>query len=632
MLVYLEDTQKKKHLIEEENFNIGRDGSRCQLKLPDNRLYSALQATIVVQEDIPMLEKYILVDRSSNKNTYVNGKRIDKKILKHGDRISFSEQQKFFVTFKLNTSAPTLVPKDEGYVKPKLEEKQQDLLATIKEQKTSPVGDVAEIGDKEIEDLRNFMQKSMLERNDKAQSLIETNDEISISNMEANVVSTEINSEIAAQKANKVSNPGEETEVDLKSDKISNLREAYEQMVVKKPNTTTNPNANRCKKLDTKTSANTNAEKITHKMELVSVLDGSRFPIEGGMIICGSSPKANICFPNDPSIVEKNFKLIKGEGSLIINPLDNENVIVNGCILRESQKLKSKDIIRVGRQILYFLCGNKKHRHTLSQSILQTKNKVKNFYTLQNAANDIHFGNLDVKISTKFCDKENILYCVTKNKEHVFVFIGDLISTNIGFALVVQELRGAFSALTELTDDLMVIARGFDRILNKYKDYSCEGNVPLVCKGLLLKLSDEKLSWLNCGSYLSPIYIDNGENIAKELSCDDSRVSLLGHLFDEEIVSESCCNFDRESALIIQPDCIPTKGAPKIMIKLKDVSDLLSKMKNPSAENAAKRLLSSNVTSLIVIQRKISELKCLQCKNVFPSNYVFCPYDSTKLV
>lgn len=608
MLVYLEDAQKKKYLIEEDSFNIGRDGSRCQLKLPDNRLFSALQATIVVQEDVPLLEKYILVDRSSNKNTFVNGKQIDKKMLKHGDRISFSQQQNFVVTFKLNTSAPTLVPSNEGYIKPKLEqEKPDNLHPTIMEDNAVTNG-IQQIGDEEIQDLRNFMQKSMLERDEKPQNFAETKEDFSVA---AN--KNEPKSEVSVDKMAgiRISGAGEETEVDLKTDNVK-LRQAYDKMMEKKPQQASSPSS-------------------SAKLELISVIDGARFPIESSVIVCGSSPKAHICFSNDPGVVEQNFKIIKGEDSVVINPLDNENVVVNGSILRESRKLVSKDIIRVGRQILYFLSGNKKYRSTLTKSITQTKDRVKNFYTLQNAANDIHLSAFDIKISQKFNDKENVLYCVTKSNSGVFIFMGDLISTNIGFALVVQELRGAFSALTDITDDLTVIAQGLDKILKKYRNYSCEGNVPLVCKGILLKFDHETLSWLNCGSYLSPILLDSEENKAKELS-SGNRVSLLGYLFDEEIAPVSTCNFDSESALLLQPDCIPTKNIPKIMIKQRDVSDLLVKMKQPSIDVATQRLLASNVTSLVVIQRKCTELKCLQCERVFPSDYVFCPYDSTKLV
>lgn len=608
MLVYLEDAQKKKYLIEEDSFNIGRDGSRCQLKLPDNRLFSALQATIVVQEDVPLLEKYILVDRSSNKNTFVNGKQIDKKMLKHGDRISFSQQQNFVVTFKLNTSAPTLVPSNEGYIKPQLEQgKPDNLHPTIMEDNAAVTNGIQQIGDEEIQDLRNFMQQSMLERDEKPQNLAETKEDFSVADNK-----NEPKGEILVDKMAgiRISGAGEETEVDLKTDNVK-LRQAYEKMIDKKPQPTSSPSS--------------------AKLELISVIDGARFPIESSVVMCGSSPKAHICFSNDPGVVEQNFKIIKGEDSVVINPLDNENILVNGSILRESRKLVSKDIIRVGRQILYFLSGNKKYRSTLTKSITQTKDRVKNFYTLQNAANDVPLSTFDIKISQKFNDKENVLYCVAKSSSGVFVFMGDLISTNIGFALVVQELRGAFSALTDITDDLIVIAQGLDKILKKYRNYSCEGNVPLVCKGILLKFDHETLSWLNCGSYLSPILLDSEENKAKELS-SGNRVSLLGYLFDEEIGPVSTCNFDSESALLLQPDCIPTKNIPKIMIKQRDVSDLLVKMKQPSIDMAAQRLLASNVTSLVVIQRKSTELKCLQCGRVFPSDYVFCPYDSAKLV
>ncbi|BBM84837.1 FHA domain-containing protein [Candidatus Uabimicrobium amorphum] len=615
MLVYLEDAQKKKYLIDEDSFNIGRDGSRCQLKLPNNRIFSALQATIIVQEDVPLLEKYILVDRSSNKNTFVNGKQVDKKMLKHGDRITFSQQQNFVITFRLNTSAPTLVPSNEGYIRPQLEEgKPDNLHPTIMEDKsTAATNGIQQIGDEEIQDLRNFMQKSMLERKEEEpQNFAETNDDFSIADNDKKTTETTENTEqepAEKVKGIKISGAGEETEVDLKTDKTK-LRQAYDKMVEKKPQQT--------------------PSSLT-KIELISVIDGARFPIESGVVICGSSPKAHICFSNDPGIVEQNFKIIKGEDSIVINPLDNENILVNGAVLRESRKLNSKDIIRVGRQILYFLSGNKKYRSALTKSITQTKDRVKNFYTLQNAANDIPLSKFEIKISHKFSDKENVLYCVSQNNDGVFVFMGDLISTNIGFALVVQELRGAFSALTSVTDDLTVIARGLDKILKKYQSYSCESNVPLVCKGILLKFDHEKLSWLNCGSYLPPILIDSEENKAKELS-SDCRVSLLGYLFDEEIAPATTCNFDRESALLLQPDCIPTKNIPKIMIKQKDVSDLLAKMKEPSIDTATQRLLASNVTSLVIIQRKSTELKCLQCERVFPSDYVFCPYDSTKLV
>ena len=610
MLVYLEDAQKKKYLIDEDSFNIGRDGSRCQLKLPNNRLFSALQATIVVQDDMPLIEKYILVDRSSNHNTYVNGKAVDKKVLKHGDRISFSEEQKFFVTFKLNTSAPTLVPSNEGYIKPQLEASEpNDLLSTIKETKnTNVAGDVQQIGDKEIEDLRNFMQRSMMERNEKPKNFAETNDEISIP---PEGETSETHEELTVEKK-VISRVGEETEIDFEAEKLKKLQETYNKTIAKqtlrKPKTTKTPLVK----------------------ELISVSDGTRFSIAPGVTICGSSPKANICLANDSGVAPQNFKLIHGEDSVVINPLDNENVIVNGAILRESRKLEPKDIIRVGKQIFYFVSGHTKYRNVLTNSVVQTKERIRNFYTLQNAANDIDLGTFHLKISTKFSEKENLLYCIAKNQQSVFIFIGDLISTNIGFALVVQELRGAFSALVEITNDLNVIARGFDTILKKYAKFSCEGNVSLVGKGLLLQFSEEKLSWLNCGSYLPPILIDSEKNRFQNL--EGATTSLLGHLFAEKMPTISSCSFKSGCALLIQPDCIPAKNHPKIMLKLKDVNDLFVKMQQPPVDVAVQRLLSSNVTSLIAIERKIAEVTCPHCGRVFPSEYVFCPYDSTKLV
>ena len=163
MLVYLEDAQKKKYQIENINFKIGRDGSKCQLKLPNNRLFSALQAIIVIQEDEPIIEKFVLVDQSRNKNTYVNGKYADKRVLKHGDRITFAKGQQISFTFKMNTSEPTMLPQEEGWQKLKLEDKSKivDLGSTIKIDSSEANPGNAKVHDKDVQDLRDLMQNNM---------------------------------------------------------------------------------------------------------------------------------------------------------------------------------------------------------------------------------------------------------------------------------------------------------------------------------------------------------------------------------------------------------------------------------------------------------------------------------------